>query len=138
MLWEKSYNFAENFSIKRKRSSLMAIKHEIRNSTAELLIFQVHCHWKIQRNSACEGPPRSASGNKYEKEDVPILTHPPFKLWGLLSAYFLAGCIIFQIPAAQAPPMKGPTMKIQRLARAVPPWKMAGAIERAGFTDVPV
>ena len=100
--------------------------------------FWVHCHWKIQRNSACEGPPRSASGNKYEKEDVPILTHPPFKLWGLLSAYFLAGWIIFQMPAAQAPPTNGPTMKIQRLVRAVPPWKMAGANERAGFTDVPV
>lgn len=40
MLWEKSINFAEIFSIKRKRSSLMAIKHEIRNSTAEFLIFQ--------------------------------------------------------------------------------------------------
>ena len=52
--------------------------------------------------------------------------------------YFLAGCIIFQIPAAQAPPTNGPTMKIQRLARAVPPWNTAGAIERAGFTDVPV
>ena len=58
---------------------------------------------------------------------------PPTK-WHYLSA----GSIIFQMPAAQAPPTNGPTMKIQRLARAVPPWKMAGAIERAGFTLVPV
>lgn len=44
----------------------------------------------------------------------------------------------FQIPAAARAPTKGPTMKIQRLVRAVPPWKMAGAILRAGFTLVPV
>ena len=46
--------------------------------------------------------------------------------------------IIFQTNEAKAAPTNGPTMKIQRLASAVPPWKIAGAIERAGFTDVPV
>ena len=46
--------------------------------------------------------------------------------------------MIFQMHAARAPPTKGPTMKIQRLANAVPPWKMAGASERAGLTEVPV
>ena len=40
ILSEKSYNFAENFLIKRKRAILMARKREIRNSTAEFLIFQ--------------------------------------------------------------------------------------------------
>ena len=52
--------------------------------------------------------------------------------------YFSEGSIIFQMHAARAPPTKGPTMKIQRLANAVPPWKMAGASERAGLTEVPV
>ena len=52
--------------------------------------------------------------------------------------YFSAGSMTFQMQAAKAPPTKGPTMKIQRLASAVPPWKMAGASERAGFTEVPV
>ena len=52
--------------------------------------------------------------------------------------YFSFVSISFQIPAAQAPPTNGPTMKIHKLARAVPPWKMAGAKERAGLTDVPV
>jgi hypothetical protein len=52
--------------------------------------------------------------------------------------YFSDGSMSFQMPAAQAPPTKGPMMKIQRLVRAVPPWKMAGAILRAGFTEVPV
>ena len=52
--------------------------------------------------------------------------------------FYLVGSMSFHIPAAHAPPTNGPTMKIQRFARAVPPWKIAGAIERAGFTDVPV
>jgi hypothetical protein len=56
---------------------------------------------------------------------------------GVSPTYFSLS-MSFQIPAAQAPPTNGPTMKIQRFARAVPPWKMAGAIERAGFTEVPV
>ena len=46
--------------------------------------------------------------------------------------------MIFQMQAAKAPPMNGPTMKIHRLASAVQPWNTAGAIERAGFTEVPV
>ena len=56
----------------------------------------------------------------------------------LLFIYFSLTSISFQIPAAQAPPTNGPTMKIQRFVSAVPPWKTAGAIERAGFTLVPV
>jgi hypothetical protein len=56
----------------------------------------------------------------------------------MFTDYFSDGSISFQIPAAQAPPTNGPTMKIQRLARAVPPWNTAGAILRAGFTLVPV
>ena len=52
--------------------------------------------------------------------------------------YFSAGSMAFQMIAAKAPPTKGPTMKIHKLASAVPPWKMAGASERAGFTEVPV
>ena len=52
--------------------------------------------------------------------------------------YFFAGSMIFHTSAASAPPTNGPTMKIQRLAKAEPPWNRAGPMERAGFTDVPV
>ena len=52
--------------------------------------------------------------------------------------YFSAGSMIFQMHAASVPPTNGPTMNIQRLVSAVPCWKTAGAIERAGLTDVPV
>ena len=74
----------------------------------------------------------SLSCEKLENGSTRDETH-----WNYISAYFSLS-INFQIPAAQAAPTKGPTMKIQRLAKAVPPWKMAGAIERAGFTEVPV
>ena len=46
--------------------------------------------------------------------------------------------MIFQTQALSAAPINGATMKIQRLVSAVPPWKMAGAMLRAGLTDVPV
>ena len=57
--------------------------------------------------------------------------------------YFSSGSITRQITEAKAAPTKGPTMKIQRLLSAVtgPPIncaKIAGPIERAGLTDVPV
>lgn len=52
--------------------------------------------------------------------------------------YFSSVSIAFQSIAAIAPPTSGPTMKIQRFVSAVPPWKSAGPIERAGLTDVPV
>ena len=42
------------------------------------------------------------------------------------------------MPAAIVAPTNGPTINIQRLDKAVPPWYNAGPIERAGFTDVPV
>ena len=43
-----------------------------------------------------------------------------------------------QMQAARMAPTNGPTMKIHKFCNAVPPWKMAGASERAGFTLVPV
>ena len=46
--------------------------------------------------------------------------------------------IALHIKAAIDAPISGPTMKIHKLAKAVPPWKSAGPIERAGLTDVPV
>ena len=55
----------------------------------------------------------------------------------------LAGSITRQITLANAPPTKGPTMKIHKLLNAEtgPPAhcaRKAGPIERAGLTDVPV
>lgn len=44
----------------------------------------------------------------------------------------------FHMRAAMAAPAKGPTINIHNCSRAAPPWKIAGPIERAGFTDVPV
>ena len=46
--------------------------------------------------------------------------------------------IIFQMPAAMAAPANGPTINTQSSLRACPPWKIAGPMERAGFTEVPV
>lgn len=46
--------------------------------------------------------------------------------------------ITFHIPAAMAAPMNGPMMKIQSCDSSSPPWNIAGPIERAGLTDVPV
>jgi len=51
--------------------------------------------------------------------------------------YFFVS-ITFQIPAAPQAPINVPTMKIQRCSKADPPAKSAGAILRAGFTEVPV
>ncbi len=56
----------------------------------------------------------------------------------VMKNYFSSVSIAFQSIAAIAPPTSGPTMKIQRFVSAVPPWKSAGPIERAGLTDVPV
>ena len=55
-----------------------------------------------------------------------------------LNVNYLDGSTIFHTPAANAAPTKGPTMNIHRLDKAVPPWKSAGPMERAGLTDVPV
>lgn len=52
--------------------------------------------------------------------------------------YFSSGAIIFQHPAAIAPPTNGPTMNTQSCDKALPPSKRAGPMERAGFTEVPV
>jgi hypothetical protein len=45
---------------------------------------------------------------------------------------------IFHTPAANTAPINGATMKIHKSAKALPPAKTAGPIERAGFTEVPV
>lgn len=52
--------------------------------------------------------------------------------------YSLEPLIAFQAKAAKAPPMNGPTIKIQRSFNAATPPKRAGPKERAGLTDVPV
>ena len=52
--------------------------------------------------------------------------------------YFLQPAIIFQTIALKAAPTKGPTMNIHNCCKASPPWKRAGPMLRAGFTDVPV
>ena len=44
----------------------------------------------------------------------------------------------FQRPTAMMAPTNGPAMNTHTFARASPPAKIAGPIERAGFTDVPV
>ena len=72
----------------------------------------------------------------YGNKKTALLKVPFFyESWNV---YSFSVSITFQIPAAIAAPTNGPTMNIQRLERAVPPWKKAGAKERAGFTDVPV
>ena len=46
--------------------------------------------------------------------------------------------IIFQTKALKAAPTNGPTMNTHSSLNALPPSKIAGAMLRAGFTDVPV
>ena len=93
-----------------------------------------------------ESPEEEERGNQYERHQVVGAVRPKqsvfvfqFSIFNFqFPIYYFSVSISFQIPAAQAPPTNGPTMKIHRLASAVPPWNTAGAIERAGFTEVPV
>ena len=77
-----------------------------------------------------------SSRNKNNKGD------PPKRIalyFSRLNSYFLQSpAMKHQAKAAKAAPMNGPTMKIQSCSSATPPWNKAGAMERAGFTDVPV
>ena len=72
--------------------------------------------------------------NIHKKKAIVLNNRLPIQY--LLQDYLSS--IAFQAKAAIAAPMNGPTIKIQRLVSAVPPWNNAGAIERAGFTEVPV
>ena len=94
-------------------------------------------------NSSGKSPKEEESGNQYERHRIVGAVHSKksvvcFVHYFDLYKFYFSVSMSFQMPAAQAPPTNGPTMKIQRLASAVPPSKMAGAIERAGLTDVPV
>ena len=60
------------------------------------------------------------------------------KIASTLKLSYFSQEISFQTPAANAPPARGPRMKIQSCLSASPPWKIAGPIERAGLTEVPV
>lgn len=46
--------------------------------------------------------------------------------------------IIFHVTALKVAPMKGPTMNTHNWLSALPPSNTAGAMLRAGLTDVPV
>lgn len=52
--------------------------------------------------------------------------------------YFLSEERQFHTQAASAAPARGPTMNIHSWHRACPPWNTAGAMLRAGLTEVPV
>ncbi len=92
--------------------------------------------------------PRSESHRFYsagigtkEKRACPIIRHTLFPISIIVSStvnLYSSEPIIFQMPAAMAAPANGPTINTQSSLRACPPWKIAGPMERAGFTEVPV
>ena len=92
--------------------------------------------------------PRSESHRFYsagigvkEKRACPIMRHTLFPISIIVSStvnLYSSEPIIFQMPAAMAAPANGPTINTQSSLRACPPWKRAGPMERAGFTEVPV
>lgn len=85
------------------------------------------------------GSKKWAVGKKWTGyKKIPASTGPVGTVMCVMKNYFSSVSIAFQSIAAIAPPTSGPTMKIQRFVSAVPPWKSAGPIERAGLTDVPV